>query len=166
MIVPGLALYYAGLARTNNVLLPLMQVFVSVCPRRMIWLAYGYSVAFTDGGALNYFSGGLSKAFLRGVSPDSVIETSTVGVVLPEYLFVCFQMMFSAVTPALIIGAMADAREVLGNSLCSSRFWLTFVYLPMVHMVWSLARPHRDHERCNSVWRVFWRQERPLPRLL
>jgi ammonium transporter, Amt family len=140
MIVPGLALYYAGLARTNNVLLPLMQVFVSVCLACMIWLAYGYSVAFTDGGALNYFSGGLSKAFLRGVSPDSVIETSTAGVVLPEYLFVCFQMMFSAVTPALIIGAMAE-RVKFSAMVVFVPLWLTFVYLPIVHMVWYWPGP-------------------------
>ena len=85
MTVPGLALFYGGLVRTKNMLSMLMQVFSCVCLVCIIWVLYGYSMAFTEGGALNAFIGGFSKAFLAGITPDTKAETFTDGVVIPEY---------------------------------------------------------------------------------
>ena len=102
MTVPGLALFYGGLVRTKNMLSMLMQVFYTVCIVCIIWVLYGYSMAFTEGTSFNAFVGGFSKAFLAGVTPESVVETFTDGVVIPEYAYICFQMTFAAITPALI----------------------------------------------------------------
>ena len=84
MTIPGLALFYGGLVRTKNMLSMLMQVFSCVCLVCIIWVTYGYSLAFSEGGALNAYVGGFSKAFLAGVTPDSTVETFTDGVVIPE----------------------------------------------------------------------------------
>ena len=77
----------------------------------IIWVLYGYSMAFTEGGAFNAFFGGFSKAFLAGVTPDSNAETFTHGVVIPEYVYICFQMTFAGITPALIVGAIAERMK-------------------------------------------------------
>ena len=108
MTVPGLALFYGGLVRTKNMLSMLMQVFSCVCMVCIIWVIYGYSLAFSEGGSFNAFVGGFSKAFLAGITPDSTVETFTDGVVIPEYVYICFQMTFAAITPALIVGSMAE----------------------------------------------------------
>ena len=81
----------------------------------IIWVIYGYSLAFSEGGSFNAFVGGFSKAFLMGVTPDSTVETFTDGVVIPEYVYICFQMTFAAITPALIVGLDGRAHEVLGH---------------------------------------------------
>ena len=94
-----------------------MQVFAITCLVMIIWVVYGYSLAFTDGGSLNSFIGGFSKAFLAGVTPGSVVETFSVGVVIPELAFVVFQMTFACITPALIVGAFAERIKF---SACSS----------------------------------------------
>ena len=92
MTLPGLALFYGGLVRTKNMLSILTQVFVIFCVIAVLWVVYGYSLAFTGSGALNSFIGGFSKAFLAGVTPDSVAETFSKGVVIPEMLFMVFQL--------------------------------------------------------------------------
>ena len=107
MTIPGLALFYGGMVRTKNMLSMLMQVFTCVCLVAIIWVVYGYSLAFTEGTSFNMFVGGLSKAFLAGVTPESNVETFTDGVVIPEYAYICFQMTFACITPALIVGAVA-----------------------------------------------------------
>jgi ammonium transporter, Amt family len=140
MTVPGLALFYGGLVRTKNMLSMLMQVFFVVCIVSIIWVLYGYSLAFSEGGALNAFVGGFSKAFLAGVTPESTAETFTDGVVLPEYAYICFQMTFACITPALIVGAMAE-RMKFSAIVLFIPLWVTFVYFPVAHMVWYWAGP-------------------------
>jgi ammonium transporter, Amt family len=140
MTIPGLALFYGGLVRTKNMLSMLMQVFYTVCVVCVIWALYGYSMAFTEGTIYNSFFGGFSKAFLAGVTAESNVETFTQGVVIPELAFVCFQMTFAAITPALIVGAMAERMKFSAIALFIP-LWVTFVYFPMAHMVWYWAGP-------------------------
>jgi Amt family ammonium transporter len=140
MTVPGLALFYGGLVRTKNMLSMLMQVFFVVCLVCIIWVVYGYSLAFSEGGSLNAYVGGLSKAFLAGVTPESTAETFTDGVVIPEYVYICFQMTFACITPALIVGAMAE-RMKFSALVLFIPLWVTFVYFPIAHMVWYWAGP-------------------------
>jgi Amt family ammonium transporter len=140
MTIPGLALFYGGLVRTKNMLSMLMQVFSCVCMVCIIWVIYGYSLAFSEGGSFNAFVGGFSKAFLAGVTPDSTVETFTDGVVIPEYVYICFQMTFAAITPALIVGSMAERMKFSAIMLFLA-LWVTFVYFPIAHMVWYWAGP-------------------------
>ena len=140
MTIPGLALFYGGLVRSKNMLSVLMQVFAITCLVIIIWVTYGYSLAFTGGGSLNSFIGGFSKAFLAGVTPSSVVETFSAGVVIPELAFICFQMTFACITPALIVGAFAE-RIKFSAVLLFVALWVTFVYFPMAHMVWFWGGP-------------------------
>ncbi len=103
----------------------------------VLWALYGYSVAFTEG---NAFFGGFSKAFLAGITPDSVAATLSKGVVIPEYIYIVFQLTFAAITPALIVGAFAD-RVKFSAVLLFMVLWFTFSYLPIAHMVWYWAGP-------------------------
>ncbi len=137
MTIPGLALFYAGMVRAKNMLSVLMQVFIIFCFIAVLWALYGYSVAFTEG---NAFFGGFSKAFLRGITPDSVAATFSKGVVIPEYIYVMFQLTFAAITPALIVGAFAE-RIKFGAVLMFVFIWFTFSYLPIAHMVWYWTGP-------------------------
>jgi Amt family ammonium transporter len=135
MTVPGLALFYGGLVRTKNMLSLLTQVFSIVCLVSIVWVIYGYSLAFTSGGGMTSFIGGLGKAFLSGVGTDSTSDTFTKGVVIPEYVFICFQMTFACITPALIVGSFAE-RMKFSALLLFTLLWVTFVYFPIAHMVW------------------------------
>jgi ammonium transporter, Amt family len=137
MTIPGLALYYGGLARTKNTLSTLMWVFYSVCIVVVIWALYGYSLAFTGGSSL---VGGFSKAFLMGVTPDSKAATFTVGANIPELVYIAFQMTFAAITPALIVGSMVERMKFSAMALFLP-LWVTFVYFPIAHMVWYWAGP-------------------------
>jgi Amt family ammonium transporter len=139
MTIPGLALFYGGLVRAKNMLSVLMQVFAICCLVMIIWVLYGYSLAFTSG-PFNAFFGGFSKAFLAGVSTSSVVETFSAGVVIPELVFVCFQMTFACITPALIVGAFAE-RIRFSAVLLFVALWVTFVYFPIAHMVWFWGGP-------------------------
>jgi Amt family ammonium transporter len=140
MVVPGLALFYGGLVRTKNMLSLLTQVFAIACLAAIMWVTYGYSLTFTNGGGLNDFVGGFSKAFLRGVDATSVAATFSNGVVIPEYVYICFQMTFAMITPALIVGAFAE-RMRFSALVLFTVLWLTFIYFPMAHMVWYWAGP-------------------------
>lgn len=137
MVIPGLALFYGGLVRQKNMLSVLMQTFVIFSLMGVLWAVYGYSVAFTGG---NPFFGGLGKAFLNGVTPESLAATFSKGVYIPEYIFVAFQLTFAAITPALIIGAFAE-RMKFSAVLAFMVLWFTFAYLPMAHMVWYWDGP-------------------------
>lgn len=137
MVIPGLALFYGGLVRQKNMLSVLMQTFMIFSLMGVLWAMYGYSVAFTGG---NPIFGGLAKAFLLGVTPDSVGATFSKGVVIPELVFVAFQLTFAAITPALIIGAFAE-RMKFSAILVFMVLWFTFAYLPMAHMVWYWDGP-------------------------
>ncbi len=136
MVVPGLALFYGGLVRAKNMLSVLMQCTVIAALMMVIWVLYGYSFAF--GGGTSAFWGGTAKMFLSGVTPDTTAATFTDGVVLPEYVFIAFQMTFAAITPALIIGAFAERIKFSGVLLFSA-LWATFIYFPIAHMVWDAS---------------------------
>ena len=129
MIVPGLALFYGGLVRSKNMLSVLTQVLAVACASMILWVIFGYSLAFTGGSA---FIGGFDKAFLAGVAKSTVNEGGTI----PEYVFFAFQMTFAAITPALIVGAFAE-RTRFAAVLLFSVLWVIFVYYPMAHMVWQ-----------------------------
>jgi Amt family ammonium transporter len=137
MVIPGLALFYGGMVRAKNMLSVLMQVFVIFSLIAILWAIYGYSVAFTEG---NAFFGGLSKMFLKGVTPESMAATFSKGVYVPELIYVAFQLTFAAITPALIVGAFAE-RVKFSAVLLFMLLWFTFSYLPMAHMVWYWAGP-------------------------
>ncbi len=134
MTLPGLALFYGGLVRTKNMLSVLMQTTLVACVMMLVWVTYGYSVTF--GGSTSAFWGGTSKLFLSGVTADSMAATFSAGYVIPEYLFIAFQMTFAAITPALIIGAFAE-RVKFSAVLVFSVLWATFCYFPIAHMVWD-----------------------------
>jgi Amt family ammonium transporter len=145
MTIPGLALFYGGLVRTKNMLSMLTQVFAVVCLVMIIWLTYGYSLAFTNGGGLNAYIGGLSKAFLN-IAPegktivDAMAATFSNGYYIPELVYILFQMTFACITCALIVGAFAE-RMKFSALLLFTVLWVTFVYLPIAHMVWYWAGP-------------------------
>jgi Amt family ammonium transporter len=130
MTVPGLSLFYAGLVRAKNVLSVLMQCFAITGLMSLIWAIYGYSLASTDGGALNQWIGGLDKLFLAGVTVDALSGT------IPESVFMTFQMTFAIITPALIVGAFAE-RMKFSAMLWFMAFWVTLVYVPIWHWVWG-----------------------------
>jgi Amt family ammonium transporter len=137
MTIPGLALFYGGLVRTKNMLSVLMQVFAVFSLVAILWVSYGYSLAFTSGGEgiLGSIIGGFSKAFLAGVTGDSTADTFTAGVAIPEFTFIAFQLTFAAITPALIVGAFAE-RIKFSAVMLFTALWVTFIYFPMAHMVW------------------------------
>jgi Amt family ammonium transporter len=137
MAIPGLALFYGGLVRSKNVLSVLMQVTICFCMISVLWVIYGYSLAFTNG---NGFIGGFSKSFLSGVSITSLTATFSKEVYIPEFTYVIFQLTFAAITPALIVGAFAE-RMKFSAVLLFLVIWFTFSYLPMAHMVWWWAGP-------------------------
>jgi Amt family ammonium transporter len=142
MSVPGLALFYGGLVRTKNMLSVLMQVLSIVCVTGLLWVTIGYSMAFTNGDALglNWFVGGFSKMFLKGVDANTFAATFSNGVYLPETTFVVFQMTFAMITPALIVGAFAE-RVKFTPLILFVVAWSILVYYPMAHMVWYWPGP-------------------------
>ena len=137
MTIPGLALFYGGLVRSKNMLSVLMQVFMIFALISVLWVVYGYSMAFTAG---NPFFGTLDKLFLKGVTPESVAATFSKGVYIPELTFVAFQGTFAAITTALIVGAFAE-RIKFSAVLLFAVLWFTFSYLPIAHMVWYWDGP-------------------------
>ncbi|WP_244543585.1 ammonium transporter [Bosea sp. CRIB-10] len=150
MTIPGLALFYGGLVRGKNMLSVLTQVFAIVCIVCLMWIIFGYSLAFTNGGGLNDFVGGFSKAFLRGVDGNSVAATFSNGVVIPEYVYIAFQMTFACITPALIVGAFAE-RMKFSALLLFTVLWVTFIYFPMAHMVWYWGGPDAVGNAAKAV---------------
>ncbi|MBX9778595.1 MAG: ammonium transporter [Xanthobacteraceae bacterium] len=137
MTIPGLALFYAGLVRPKNALSVLTHVFYTVCIVMLIWVIYGYSLTFTGGTSI---IGGFDKLFLRGVTGESPAATFSAGVPLSEIIYICFQMTFAAITPALIVGAFAERMKFSAVALFVP-LWVTFVYFPIAHMVWYWAGP-------------------------
>ena len=137
MTVPGLALFYGGLTRSKNVLSILMQCMVIFSVITVLWAIYGYSIAFTEGGA---FFGGMDRLFLAGMTPDSNAATFSKGIVIPEYVFMAFQAVFATITCCLIIGSFAE-RAKFSAILLFMILWFTFSYLPIAHMVWFWPGP-------------------------
>ncbi len=142
MAIPGLALFYGGLVRSKNMLSVLMQVFSIFALITVLWVIYGYSLAFTQG---NAFIGGFDRLFLKGIFDPvtgAVANAATFskGVVIPEFTFVAFQATFAALTVALIVGGFAE-RMKFSAVLLFSALWFTFAYLPIAHMVWFWPGP-------------------------
>jgi Amt family ammonium transporter len=134
MIVPGVALFYGGLVRSKNMLSVLMQCTAITALVIVVWVLWGYSMAFGD--APSAFWGGLGKAFLAGVTAESMAPTFTEGVVIPEFVFIAFQMTFACITAALIVGAFAE-RIRFAALMVFVLLWVTVVYFPIAHMVWD-----------------------------
>ena len=139
MTIPGLALFYGGMVRAKNVLSVMMQCFAITGLVSILWMVYGYSLAFDTTGMekgvtnFNSFIGGLGKAFLSSLQHDAVTSATAL---FPESVFVTFQMTFAIITPALIVGAFAE-RMKFSAMLVFTGLWFTFVYAPIAHMVWS-----------------------------
>ena len=127
MTLPGLALLYAGMVRVKNALSVLMQCFAIAALITLLWVIYGYSLAFDTPGT---FVGGFDKAFMAGITAQSVIGT------IPESVFATFQMTFAIITPALTVGAFAE-RMKFGVLIIFITLWFTLIYAPLAHMVWS-----------------------------
>ena len=132
MTLPGLALFYAGLVRSRNVLSVLMQCFAITCVVTLAWVVVAYSIAFGDGGASNAWYGGFAKSFLSGVDLKAVRP----GTTIPETVFSMFQLTFAIITPALVVGAYAE-RVRFSGMLVFSLLWLILVYAPIAHWVWG-----------------------------
>jgi len=131
MTIPGLALFYGGLVRSKNILSVLSQIFAGFCMIALLWVAYGYSLAFGGSeGGLGAYIGDLGNLFLGNVTPESISGT------LPELVFVAFQLTFAAITSTLIVGGIAE-RMKFGAVMLFLAIWFTFSYLPIAHMVWS-----------------------------
>jgi len=136
MTIPGLALFYGGMVRSKNLLSVLMQCFAITCMISILWVIYGYSIAFDTTGMeagvtnFNSFVGGFDKVFLSGLTVDSLTA------LVPESVFVVFQMTFAIITPALIVGAFAE-RMKFSAMLIFMAIWFTLVYAPIAHMVWA-----------------------------
>jgi len=136
MTIPGLALFYGGMVRSKNILSVMMQCFAVTGLMSILWMVYGYSLAFDTAGMeagvtnFNSFVGGLDRAFLSGLTPDSLVGA------FPESVFITFQMTFAIITPALIVGAFAE-RMKFSAMLVFMGVWFTLVYAPIAHMVWG-----------------------------
>ena len=137
MSIPGLALFYGGLVRTKNMLSVLMQVFMIVSITGLMWAVVGYSLAFTGGSP---FIGGLSKAFMSGVTSGTFAATFSNNVYIPELSYFVFQMTFAMITPALFIGSFAE-RIKFWPLMLFTVLWSLLVYYPVAHMVWYWAGP-------------------------
>jgi Amt family ammonium transporter len=130
MTIPGLALFYGGMVRKKNVLATVMQSFATTCLVTVVWMVIAYSLAFTDGGSMNAYIGGMSRFMLRGM------DVGTLKGTIPESVFMCFQMTFAIITPALICGAFAD-RMKFSALVLFMILWQIIVYAPIAHWVWG-----------------------------
>jgi len=130
MTIPGVALFYGGMVRKKNVLATAVQSFAVTCVMTVLWMIIGYSLAFTDGGGMNAYVGGLDKLLLRGLGVGDLSGT------IPETVFMTFQMTFAIITPALITGALAD-RMKFSSLLVFLSLWMVLVYAPITHWVWG-----------------------------
>ena len=142
MSIPGLALFYGGLVRSKNMLSVLMQVMVTFSMIVVLWMFYGYSLAFTEG---NAFIGGLDRLFMKGLFDPmtgtfAMAATFSKGVYIPELLYMAFQATFAAITCCLIVGAFAE-RAKFSAVLAFMALWFTFSYAPIAHMVWFWMGP-------------------------
>ena len=157
MIVPGLALFYGGLVRQKNMLSMLMQVGVVTVVGMIAWLFWGYSLSFSDGGGLDKFIGGGGRLFLKDVTPASTVATFSTGVVIPELVFMAFQMTFACITAALVLGGVAE-RMKFAAVVIFAILWPLLSYYPLAHMVWWWAGPDavaaapKDPIQAGLIW--------------
>jgi ammonium transporter, Amt family len=140
MILPGLQLFYGGLTRSKNMLSTMTQIGAATCLAMLLWVVFGYSLAFgpDSSGAIKPFIASLDRLFLAGITPDSTAPTFTDGVVIPEYVFVCFQMSFAAIAVSLVLGSVVE-RIKFSAVLVFTLVWLALVYVPIAHMVWAAS---------------------------
>ncbi|WP_439534779.1 ammonium transporter [Polymorphobacter sp.] len=138
MILPGLQLFYGGLTRSKNMLSTMTQIGAATCFAMLIWVIFGYTMAFGPDASesLKPFISNFDKLFLAGITPDSTAATFTDGVVIPEYVFVAFQMTFAAITVSLVLGSVVE-RIKFSAVMAFTLVWLTIVYFPIAHMVWA-----------------------------
>ncbi|WP_164155312.1 ammonium transporter [Sandarakinorhabdus rubra] len=138
MILPGLQLFYGGLVRTKNMLSVLTQIGAATCLAMLIWVVCGYSLAFGPDAPAPFtpFIAGLDRMFLAGITPASTAATFTKGVVIPEYVFICFQMTFAAITLSIVLGGIVE-RVKFSALMVFALVWMPIVYLPIAHMVWA-----------------------------
>jgi Amt family ammonium transporter len=138
MILPGLALFYGGLVRTKNMLSVMTQIGAVAALTMLVWVMWGYSMAFGNDytGSISQFVANFDKIFLRTVTPATTSATFTAGVAIPEYVFICFQMTFAAITVALVLGSVVE-RMKFSAVMIFAIIWLTIVYFPIAHMVWA-----------------------------
>mgnify|MGYP002654364461 CR=1 FL=1 len=138
MILPGLQLFYGGLVRTKNMLSVMTQIGAATCLVMLMWVIFGYSLAFGPDSAapLTPFIAGFDRMFLSGITPDSTVATFSAGVVIPELVFICFQMTFAAITVSIVLGGIVE-RVKFGAVMVFTLVWLPLVYLPIAHMVWA-----------------------------
>lgn len=140
MILPGLQLFYGGLTRGKNMLSTMTQIGAATCLVMLLWVVFGYSMAFGPDmeGVLKPFISGFDRLFLAGIDANSTAATFTKDVVIPEYVFVCFQMTFAAITASLVLGSVVE-RIKFSAVLVFTLIWLPLVYLPIAHMVWAAS---------------------------
>ncbi|PVM93610.1 ammonia channel protein [Caulobacter radicis] len=141
MILPGLALFYGGLVRSKNMLSVMMQVSTVALIGFVAWFLWGYSFAFTDGGAWDSYVGGLGRLFLKDVTPATTVATFSTGVVIPELTFIAFQSTFAAITAALVVGSLVE-RMKFSAIVAFAVLWPLLSYYPMAHMVWWWPGPN------------------------
>jgi Amt family ammonium transporter len=140
MIMPGLQLFYGGLVRTKNMLSVMTQIGAATCLAMLMWIAFGYSLAFGPDAPAPFtpFIAGLDRAFLAGITPASTVATFTKDVVIPEYVFICFQMTFAAITLSIVLGGIVE-RVKFSALMVFALVWVPLVYLPIAHMVWAAS---------------------------
>lgn len=157
MILPGLALFYGGLVRAKNMVSMLSQVTVVTVIGIVMWTAVGYSLSFTDGGAIDPLVGGFSRIFLSGVGPSSVVATFSTGVYIPELVYVMFQAMFACISASIVLGGVAE-RMKFSAVVVFSMLWPLLVYYPIAHMVWwqpgpdAIATAPDEAVRAGLIW--------------
>jgi len=157
MIIPGLALFYGGLVRSKNMLSVMMQVSTVAIIGFIAWVLWGYSLAFTDGGGLDSWVGGLSRLFLKDVTPASNVATFSTGVVIPELTFISFQATFAAITAALVVGSLVE-RMKFAAIVAFAVLWPLLSYYPMAHMVWwwpgpdAIAQAPTAAIKAGKIW--------------
>ena len=157
MILPGLALFYGGLVRQKNMLSMMMQVSTVTVIGMIAWIFWGYSLSFTDGGGLDKFVGGMGRLFLKDVTPASNVATFSTGVVIPELVYICFQMTFACITAALVLGGVAE-RMKFSAVVIFSVLWPLLSYYPIAHMVWwwpgpdAIANAPKDPIKAGLAW--------------
>jgi len=157
MILPGLALFYGGLVRQKNMLSMLMHVSTVTVIGMIAWIFWGYSLSFTDGGSHDTFFGGLSRLFMKDVTPASLVATFSTGVMIPELVFICFQMTFACITAALVLGGVAE-RMKFAAVVIFAILWPLLSYYPMAHMVWwwpgpdAIANAPKDAIKSGLIW--------------
>ena len=157
MIVPGLALFYGGLVRSKNMLSVLMQVSTVAAIGMIAWVFWGYSLSFSDGKGFDKIVGGTSRFFLNGVTPASNVATFSTGVVIPELVYVAFQMTFACITAALVLGSIVE-RVKFSAVVIFAVLWPLLSYYPIAHMVWwwagpdSIATHPKDPVQAGLVW--------------